>query len=129
MRILHYPPLTEHYEHDAIRAAPHEDINLITLLPAATTPGLEVKDLQGNWHAVTCDAGNIVVNVGDMLQLCTDFYYRSTTHRVVNPAGKDKLTSRYSMPLFLHPRPEVALTQERTADEYLRERLREIGIY
>lgn len=129
LRILHYPPLEEEYETEAVRAAPHEDINLITLLPAATSPGLQVKDIVGNWHEVSCDPGNIVVNVGDMLQLCTNQYYKSTTHRVVNPNGAERLTSRYSMPLFLHPRPEVSLTANRTAEEYLYERLKEIGIY
>ena len=102
LRILHYPPLAHNYETDAVRAAPHEDINLITLLPAATSPGLQVQDTQGNWHEVSCDPGNIVVNVGDMLQLCTNQYYKSTTHRVINPDGEEKLTSRYSM-LFFTP--------------------------
>ncbi|SRR5579883_210283 len=129
LRVLHYPPLADDMEKDAVRAAPHEDINLITLLPAATTPGLEVLDTAGNWHEVTCDPGNIVVNVGDMLQMCTQHYYKSTTHRVINPTGADRHTSRFSMPLFLHPRKEVRLSPTHTAVEYLHERLREIGVY
>lgn len=129
LRILHYPPLDHEIEAEYVRAAPHEDINFITLLPAATTPGLEVLDKQGNWHAVTCDTNNIVVNVGDMLQMCTQHYYQSTTHRVVNPANKEQNVSRYSMPLFLHPRKEVKLSEDYTAEEYLHERLRQIGIY
>lgn len=129
LRILHYPPVDDSIEADAVRAAAHEDINLITLLPAATAPGLEVLDIHGNWHMVPCDPGNVVVNVGDMLQMCTQHYYRSTTHRVVNPGHQIANTSRYSMPLFLHPRPEVHLSPELTAAEYLHERLRQIGIY
>ncbi len=129
LRILHYPPLTGEIEEGAVRGAAHEDINLITLLPAATAPGLEVLDVHGNWHAVPCDPGSVVVNVGDMLQRCTDGYYKSTTHRVINPEGEMKQQSRYSMPLFLHPRPEVKLAEQLTAQEYLHERLREIGIY
>ena len=129
LRILHYPPLQQDMEEGAIRAAAHEDINLITLLPAATAPGLEVLDTRGNWHAVTCNPGNIVVNVGDMLQMCTQQYYKSTTHRVVNPGKQVENNSRYSMPLFLHPRKEVRLSAEYTAVEYLHERLRQIGIY
>lgn len=128
LRILHYPPLQENQE-SALRAAPHEDINLITLLPAATAPGLEVLDTQGNWHEVNCNPGNMVVNVGDMLQMCTEFYYKSTTHRVVNPVSTHENCSRYSMPLFLHPRNEVQLSKTHTAIEYRHERLREIGIY
>jgi isopenicillin N synthase-like dioxygenase len=129
LRILHYPPLKSEVEPGAVRAAAHEDINLITLLPAATTPGLEVLDVKGNWHAVTCDPGNIVVNVADMLQEATNQYYKSTTHRVVNPTDDSQNSSRYSMPLFLHARPEVQISEKYTALEYLHERLREIGIY
>lgn len=129
LRILHYPPLEGDIEEGAVRGAAHEDINLITLLPAATAPGLEVKDIHGNWHAVTCDPGNVVVNVGDMLQECTQHYFKSTTHRVINPTDENKHRSRYSMPLFLHARPEVRLSDKYTAQEYLHERLREIGIY
>lgn len=127
-RILHYPPLTEEVEPGAVRAAAHEDINLLTLLPAATHPGLEVLGADGNWYAVDCDPGNIIVNVGDMLQLASDGYYKSTTHRVVNPVGDAALESRYSMPLFLHPRPETYLSPTKTAGEYLNERLRELGL-
>jgi len=129
LRVLHYPPLLESVERNAVRAAAHEDINLITLLPAATAPGLEVLDVHGNWHTVECNPGNIVVNVGDMLQMCTDFYYKSTTHRVRNPDENIENNSRFSMPLFLHPRGDVKLSEKCTALEYLHERLREIGIY
>lgn len=129
LRVLHYPPLSHTVEEDAVRAAPHEDINLITLLPAATAPGLEVLDTQGRWHAVSCDSGSIVVNVGDMLQMCTQYYYKSTTHRVVNPKGSSENNSRFSMPLFLHPRRDVRLSETHTAIEYLHQRLREIGVY
>ncbi len=129
LRILHYPPLDTQTEAGAVRAAAHEDINLITLLPAATAPGLEVLDMHDHWHAVSCNPGNIVVNVGDMLQRCTQNYYRSTTHRVVNPCDTLENNSRYSMPLFLHPRPDVLLTKDCTAQEYLNERLKEIGIF
>jgi isopenicillin N synthase-like dioxygenase len=129
LRILHYPPLDAHMEKGAVRAAAHEDINLITLLPAATAPGLEVLDTKGQWHAVACDPGSIVVNVGDMLQMCTEHYFKSTTHRVVNPADQTNNSSRYSMPLFLHAESSVRISEQYTASEYLRERLRQIGIY
>lgn len=129
LRILHYPPLEGDIEEGAVRGAAHEDIDILTLLPAATAPGLEVKDVHGNWHAVPCDPGNIVVNVGDMLQECTQHYLKSTTHRVINPADENKYCSRYSMPLFLHARPEVRISDKYTAKEYLHERLKEIGIY
>lgn len=126
LRILHYPPLTGSEPEGAIRAAAHEDINLLTLLVGATTSGLQVKDNWGNWYDVPCDKRWIVVNNADMLSLATNNYYRSTTHRVVNPQGIN--TSRLSMPLFLHPRPDVSLSKEKTAKEYLNERLLELGL-
>lgn len=127
-RILHYPPLGENVEPGATRSAAHEDINLLTLLPAGTAPGLEVLDTSGNWHAVACDPAAIIVNAGDMLQMASGGHYRSTTHRVVNPEGGAATEPRYSMPLFLHPRPEVRLSEAHTAGSYLDERLREIGL-
>lgn len=128
LRVLHYPPIGV-IENGAVRAAAHEDINLITLLPAATSPGLQVLAANNEWHVVNCDAGNIVVNVGDMLQMCTENFYKSTTHRVVNPESDRQNCSRYSMPLFLHPRKHVRLSEKFTSTEYLTERLREIGTY
>ncbi len=128
LRILHYPPLTGNEQPQAIRAAAHEDINLITLLPAASTPGLQVKDTHGNWHEVSCDPATIVINAGDMLQECSQGYYRSTTHRVINPEGEAAKQGRLSMPLFLHPRPEVRLSEKHTQHSYLQERLRELGV-
>ena len=127
-RILHYPPLEGIDDEGAIRAAAHGDINLITLLPAATAPGLQVKNAKGDWVDVPCDPGSIVVNCGDMLQMATDGYYKSTLHQVVNPMGEERRNSRYSMPLFLHPWPEVRLSATHTADSYLNERLRELGL-
>lgn len=128
LRILHYPPLQGDEPAGAIRAAAHEDINLITLLPAATTSGLQVKDTSGQWHDVPCDYGSLVINVGDMLQMCSQHYYPSTTHQVVNPAGEAAKTSRFSMPLFVHPRSDVRLSEGYTAQQYLDERLRELGL-
>ena len=127
-RILHYPPLTGAEEAGAIRAAAHEDINLITLLPSATAPGLQVRDAQGNWIDIQCDPGSIVVNAGDMLQEASGGYYRSTTHQVINPPGPSAQSSRYSMPLFLHPRSDVRLSDQHTARSYLHQRLKEIGL-
>lgn len=128
LRILHYPPLGPDAEEGAVRAAAHEDINFITLLPAATQPGLEVKDLDGNWLAVDVkDSNSIIVNVGDMLQEATGGYFKSTTHRVVNPEGSNNV-SRFSMPLFLHPHGETRLSQRHTAHSYLMERLKELGL-
>ena len=127
-RVIHYPPHTGSEESGAVRAAAHEDINLITLLPASTAMGLQVLDSEGEWHNVASDWGEIVINVGDMLQMASQGYYKSTTHRVVNPAGPEASRPRYSMPLFVHARPDVRLSERHTAGSYLDERLKEIGL-
>lgn len=127
LRPIHYPPLTGKEAPGAIRAAAHEDVNLITLLPAATATGLEVQDNQGHWHPIASDPGDLVINLGDMLAIASGRYYRSTRHRVVNPVGP-AAQSRFSMPLFLHPRPEVWLSETITARNFLKTRLRDIGL-
>ncbi len=128
LRVLHYPPMAGDEELGAIRAAAHEDINLITVLPAANEPGLQVQTKDDNWIDVPSDFGNIIINIGDMLQEASGSYYPSTSHRVINPEGTDKTKSRISLPLFLHPNPEVVLSERYTADSYLMERLRELGV-
>jgi len=128
LRVLHYPPLQGDEEPSAIRAAAHEDINLLTVLPAASEPGLQVKAKNGDWLDVPSEFGNLIINIGDMLQETSGGYFPSTTHRVVNPAGSDMKKSRISLPLFLHPNPEVVLSDKYTAGSYLHERLRELGV-
>ncbi|HEY1721556.1 MAG TPA: 2OG-Fe(II) oxygenase family protein [Magnetospirillaceae bacterium] len=125
-RILRYPPLTGTEPPDALRAAPHEDINFLTILPAANEPGLQLLDRAGRWADVPCDPGSLAINVGDMLQEASGGYYRSTTHRVVNPTGEGRFRSRVSLPLFLQPRPDVVLSERYTAGFYRDERLREL---
>lgn len=128
LRVLHYPPLTGNEEKKAIRAAAHEDINLLTILPAANEPGLQVKSKENKWLDVPSDFGNLIINIGDMLQEASGGYFPSTTHRVVNPEGTAKLKPRISLPLFLHPRSEVKLSEKHTQASYLLERLRELGV-
>ncbi|MGD6735888.1 2OG-Fe(II) oxygenase family protein [Photobacterium leiognathi subsp. mandapamensis] len=128
LRVLHYPPLKGDEELGAIRAGAHEDINLLTILPAANEPGLQVLAKDGSWIDVPCDFGNLIINIGDMLQEASCGYFPSTTHRVIDPEGADKTKSRISLPLFLHPKPEVVLSEKYTADSYLMERLRELGV-
>lgn len=127
-RILRYPPLTGDEPSDAVRAAAHGDINLITLLPAATTEGLQVKDSAGNWHAIKCAPSTIIINVADMLEECTAGWYRSTLHRVTNPIGENAKQERLSIPLFLHADPEVRLSERHTAKSYAQERYAELGL-
>lgn len=141
LRAIHYPPITNEPK-SAVRAAEHEDINLITLLMGASAEGLEVLNKQNQWVGITALPDQLVVNVGDMLQRLTNNKLKSTTHRVVNPPREKWGTSRFSIPFFLHPKSNMKLdclpscvTTENplhyapiTAGEYLDERLREIGL-
>ena len=141
LRVIHYPPLSEEREPKSIRAAAHEDINLITLLCESTAEGLELLQRDGVWRPIHALEGQIIVDCGDMLQNLTNGLLKSTTHRVVNP-DNDR-ARRFSMPFFVHPRAEVDLSplpsciaktesndtfQNITAREFLLQRLREIGL-
>lgn len=108
LRVIHYPPVSEEVTPNSQRAAPHEDINLITLLCEATSPGLELLTRDGQWLPIQTLPGQIIVDTGDMLQSLSNGLLKSTTHRVVNPnSSRDR---RFSMPFFVHPRPEFDLT-------------------
>ena len=126
LRVIHYPPIPDDAPRASLRAAPHEDINFITLLCEATEPGLELLQRDGTWLPVQALPGQIIVDTGDMLQLLTNGMLKSTTHRVSNPTHSSPASnntppglpapspnhkhSRFSMPFFVHPRREVDLT-------------------
>lgn len=126
LRVLHYPPLRGDEAPGALRAAAHGDINLLTLLPAATEAGLQVLAQDGSWHDVPCEFGLLIVNIGDMLAEASGGYYPSTVHRVLNPTGEAAARSRISLPLFLHPRRDVVLSERYTVGSYFDERIREL---
>ena len=141
LRLLHYPPVG--VDAAAIRAGAHEDINVITLLLGAEEAGLQLLDRAGVWRTIEAPPGTLVCNIGDMLQRLTNHALPSTTHRVVNPSPERAGVARYSTPFFLHFRPDylirtlpgcvTAANPDRypkpiTADTYLHQRLREIGL-
>lgn len=141
LRLLHYPPVPAGAA--AIRAGAHEDINVITLLLGAEEAGLELLGRDGVWRAIAPPEGAVVVNIGDMLQRLTNHVLPSTTHRVVNPAPERAGVPRYSMPFFLHFASDFPIAtlpgcvtpdnpnrypEPILADDYLRERLREIRL-
>jgi len=144
LRQIHYFPIENPDEvpADAVRAAEHGDINLITLLMGASADGLQVLRKDGKWIPITALPDQIVVNVGDMLERLTNKKLKSTIHRVVNPPRELMNTSRFSIPFFMHPRSEMDLTclescideanpkqfSDMTAGEFLDERLRELGL-
>jgi len=127
LRILHYPPLRGDEPVGSVRAAAHEDINLLTVLPAANEPGLQVCDLTGKWYDVPCDPGSVAINAGDMLKFLSAGYYPSTTHQVINLVGEAANRSRVSTPLFLHPADDVVIAENKTAFEFLRDRIKTIA--
>jgi isopenicillin N synthase-like dioxygenase len=130
LRILHYPAMQGNEEPGAVRAAAHEDINLITLLPIASSPGLQVLAAgNDNWIDVPCDSESIVVNIGDMLQEMTQGEYIATKHRVIKPEGEDSNLDRVSTPCFIHPEADVYLSDKYPrSEDFLNERLKELGL-
>jgi len=141
LRLLHYPPIQG--EPEGVRAQAHEDINVITLLLGAEEAGLQVKTRNNEWLPIQPPEDALVVNIGDMLQRLTNHVLPSTTHRVVNPSRERMAFSRYSTPFFLHFNPDFEIRtlpgcitpdnpdrypESCTADAYLQERLREIGL-
>ena len=142
LRPIHYPPLPTPAP-AGVRAAAHEDINLITLLVGSDAPGLELLTRTGEWLPLGTDADTIAMNVGDMLQRLTNHVLPSTTHRVVNPPEPWASQARTSIPFFLHPNSEYLIRtlpecvtpdnpdrypEPITADAYLTQRLVEIGL-
>ena len=133
LRLIHYPPVTN--DSNNLRARAHEDINLITLLVGAEESGLEVKSKNSEWIPIKASSNAIVCNIGDMMQLVTDGMLLSTTHRVINYTNS-RSKSRYSMPFFLHPAPNITLKsifneddKGVLADDFLNERLKAIKLY
>lgn len=138
LRTIHYPPTAGQDTQNSIRAAAHEDINLITMLVGATSSGLQLLDRDGTWLDVNSKPGQIVVDTGDMMSRLTNDVLPATTHRVVNP--DNSTDRRYSMPFFVHPHSKAMLScldscrgagpkhADITAGDFLNQRLREIGL-
>lgn len=138
LRIIYYPPIKGEDTKNSMRAAPHEDINLITLLVGATDSGLQLLDRNNKWLDIESKPGEIVVDIGDMMsRLCNDVL-PSTTHRVINPNNDS--SERFSMPFFVHPHSDVVLSclescigdgvkyKDISAGDFLKQRLEEIGL-
>lgn len=141
LRLLHYPPTPPNPQ--GVRAAAHEDINVITLLLGAEEAGLQLLNRDGRWLDVNPPEGALVVNIGDMLQRLTNHRLPSTSHRVVNPAPERAHLPRYSIPFFLHFAPDYLIEtlpscvradnpnrypNPITAQDFLEERLKEIRL-
>ena len=141
LRPIHYPPIMEDPK-EAVRAAAHGDINLITLLMGAHGKGLQVQKTNGDWIDAVASKDELMINIGDMLSRHTNNVLKSTVHRVVNPDRELLKKSRYSIPFFMHPVSEMKLNvlesticdefpkayDDITAGEFLEERLIELGL-
>lgn len=123
LRVQHYLPLRGDEPADGVRALAHEDINLITLLPAPSERGLQMRDVDGRWHDIEFDERSLIVNGGEMLGLVSGGHYPATPHRVVNPPQAGDIGSRMSLPLFVHPEAGVELAPGRTASAFLQKRV------
>ncbi len=139
LRLIHYPEIPATADPRCVRAAAHEDINLITLLVAAQGGGLEILTRDGDWLPVLNAPDHLIVDTGDMMARITNNYLPATTHRVVNPEGPN--VSRYSMPFFVQPREDVMLEclpgcvaagekmpEPVSTGDFLNQRLVEIGL-
>ena len=141
LRPIHYPPITSEPK-EAVRAAAHGDINLITLLMGAQGRGLQVQNHKGEWLDAIAEPDELMINVGDMLSRHTNNKLKSTIHRVINPPKELWGTSRYSIPFFMHPISDMKLDvlegcidennpkqfDDITAGKFLNERLIELGL-
>ena len=112
-RAIRYPAMSElstalgdDGEPGHVWAAEHGDINLVTALPRATAPGLQVK-VDDEWVDATAPDGQAIINTGIMLERLTNGIIPIGWHRVVaEPAFTGE---RYSVVQFCHPRPWTVL--------------------
>jgi len=141
LRTIYYPPISKDPK-EAVRAAAHTDINLITLLMGAQGKGLQVQNHEGEWIDAIASKDELMINVGDMLSRLTNNKLKSTIHQVVNPPQKEWGLPRFSIPFFMHPVNDMKLNclkecmdednpkqfEDISSGEYLNQRLREIGL-
>lgn len=146
LRPLHYPagvPVGEW------RSAPHTDLGILTLLVAAITravdesiggtisrqfTGLQVTDRSGQLVRVEEEPGSIVVNVCDQMVALARYHgyaqLISTVHGVTVTEEAAE-ADRYSIPLFVQMRDDVAITDDdgtpTTGGQYLARRLSAIS--
>jgi isopenicillin N synthase-like dioxygenase len=106
-RAIRYPPMNAVPNEGAYEwAGQHGDINLITALPRATAPGLQVK-VDGEWVDAVAPEGQVIINTGIMLERLTNGQIPIGWHRVVAAPGYTG--ERQSVVQFCHPRPWTVL--------------------
>lgn len=91
-----------------LRMGAHSDYTAYTLLVADPVPGLQIVGADGGWVDVVPTAGNLLMNVGDLLAMWTNDVWPSTLHRVV-PMSQGAAERRRSVAWFHYPDPDVVV--------------------
>lgn len=125
-RVIHYPSVEKVIKKDQ-RASEHTDICFLTIIPFSTGEGLELEKVDGVWYKPKIEKDEILVFNADMLEIATNSVIKSTKHRVVTEENFQAHSSRFSFPVFIHPRREVELKPNLTAMSILKKRITEIG--
>lgn len=101
----HYPALNAPPQPGQLRTGAHTDFGAMTILAMTdATGGLEVRMPDGQWRGVVAAPDELVVNLGDMMERWTNDRWKSTLHRVANPANlADAGSRRQSIGYFMHP--------------------------
>jgi isopenicillin N synthase-like dioxygenase len=108
LRLLHYPPVDRVSDPGALPVTgcgAHSDYGYLTILAQDEQGGLQVETQSGRWVNVPPLAGAFVCNIGEMMARWTNNRFRATPHRVVRVA----CGSRFSIPFFFHPNPDVLI--------------------
>lgn len=103
--MANYPALDEPPLPHQLRAGPHSDFGVLTIVHQdAAAGGLQAQRQDGSWADITPAAGALVVNLGDIMAQWTNDRWVSSMHRVVLPPLELAASSRrQSLVYFFHP--------------------------
>jgi isopenicillin N synthase-like dioxygenase len=118
LRVLYYPNQNQNLE----VGAEHVDINLISLLPRATSKGLQVHNSSNDWDTLDYSDSEILLLYGEMLENLTDGAIKSTKHRVINIDQ----TQRLSFVFFVNPYDTFVVDKDLTAKDAVSQRINQI---
>ena len=108
LRAINYPARDTAPLPGQFRAGAHTDYGTLTILRQDAVGGLEVLDLGGRWVGVPPVPGAFVINIGDLMARWTNDRWRSTLHRVVDPAAA--AARRQSMAYFQNANWSAAIS-------------------
>jgi isopenicillin N synthase-like dioxygenase len=105
LRLNYYPPMSDADDASgAARLLGHEDIDMLTFLPAPRAEGLQVLNRRNmKWVRLTPPRGTIILNTGDYMQRISNDVFPSTTHRVSKPRDPaQRRQTRVSLPMAVY---------------------------